>query len=872
MDNSGEPRASRTPAEGSVRRPRGEIAITTRTTRIVRAALFATLATTASCGWDPWKDPDALTRSGGEPTGGPGGPTGEDLEDPPILGQVHPGDTVGEIEVGAPSVEAFVLRATLPLPKGFYLEDQGGVPFKIVDADGQAVFSQVSTLSRWPDPADGADVVEISARVRRPEGAAPGARLRYRVVYSPHTAQGCESASSVTNLLATPNAVLLRARDVFGNLYTTDLFAEARTNGVSLRQLKRGRALAQVATHQVLRPEEHVAGPQGTLPHLMGAHAYLTRYAQEGFVSLDLRIHNGFSGADLSTTDDDPVGKLYFDALELVVPAGFEVLSAFSDPFLGDPRVEGATRVYPIVAPIDGGALHMMPKLAQFERRLAIASAGSQAAALATLREETLGFCRAGANTDDLAYFSWWNPATARFFAQRHALPSLAPATPEGVRASLATNFANRVAQLASGSAGSFPIESANLGWAHPWGISVGGMVSGSEIYIFDGVDVAWSASTEGYRLAQLALRQNTDRQPNVLFNRDGSHTREAQWVVHGAGGDFLPIWWYNAPLLWCSDPFGYNASPTFQVDAVAAAGKQPWYEWELASFEPHDFQHLVRYTRMAKTLAWLGGDALAIDDLRAQAEGFRLGYSTYRQDLYGNLISTGMRIMQNYVANYPNQGICFGRGEGWGIDAMTCAYAFGDDGWRAEAKPWFDAIVDLVEDGQTECTGVIQATPLWNVFGAQYRCRQSIESAIASSALVGIRESVLEDVDEASADRLDAVLRGEFYAMISAPVWSTTHNGPWAMMGVGPFDMVQPPFCSYLPDDGNYGWADHYQCWSSFAFGYELTQDPLFLEKARQMTGQASLTAAMTSAPLDNWQNKAALLQLVQRLADEQP
>jgi hypothetical protein len=585
-----------------------------------------------------------------------------------------------------------------------------------------------------------------------------------------------------------------------------------------------------------------------------------------------LRVHNAFSGRDTATTDDNPLGKVYFDALELSVPAGWVVLEATDNPWAGPCLTVDGRATKQLVRPIQSGALHVMPALAQFERRIVIARAGTEARAAAFLREEGLAFCREGTSSTGLEYFSWWNPGIGRWFSQRHPLPSLGVDREPSLRAQLAGQWNALFTQVTTGAAGLFPIESANLGWAHPFGIEQGGMVSGSEIYIYDGIDVAQAASVEGVRAAQLRLRMYTDRQPNVLFNEDGNPARWGEWVVHAPAGNFLPVWWYNAPMLWASDPFGYNHAPTHQVTAVQTAGRQPWYEAQLASFEPIDWQHLVRYTRSAKVCLWLDNDTLAKEDLRAQAEGFLFGYSTLPQDLYGNIIPTGMLAMKNYVQGYPGLGLAFGRGESWGLDAVLCAYSTAGDAWRAELQPWVHDLVGMLERGQSTCSGVIQSSPQYNVFDSQYRCRQSIEAAIMENALTGLRETVIEGTDAALESRLNEVLRRAYYAMVSPYVWSDVHHGPWAMMATGPFDMAQAPFCNSIPLDGNYGFADHYQPWSSLAYAYELTHDELFLQKASQMLGDLDFISTLNANPIENWQNRAALIQLAQTLAPPAP
>ncbi len=800
---------------------------------------------------------------------GPGSGSGVVEEPPPpTLGDLaEVGDLVGLFEVTLPAVTPFVLHGTMPVPPRAHVDPPTGVPFQLRGPDGVVFAAQIETVTRWPNSDDGADVVEILARVDRPAGLAPGARTSYQVMYQPHGAGQCHPSVHVENLLAQEGAIVLSTRDVFGNEYRTDVLTDARSGTGSARTLKSGRVAEEVATHEVLRPVTPTTGPQATLPHLMGVHSYLTRYSSEDYVTLDLRVHAAFSGLDPSTSDDDPLGKVYFDALEISVPAGWTVLESTENPYSGPcTTADGRTRKA-LVRPIAGGALHVMPALSQFERRLVIARVGSEARALSALREEGLAFCREGTSRDGLELFSWWNGEFGRWFSQRHPLPSLGHENEASLRQTLVSGWTSLQNQVTSGAAGTYPIESGNLGWAHPFGIQHGGMVSGAEIFLYDGADVAQVASVEGLRAAQLRLRMYTDRQPNVMFNADGRHARWSEWVVHAPGGEFLPVWWYNAPMLWASDPFGYGEASTHQTTAVAAQGRAPAYEADLEGYQPVDWQHLVRYTRSAKVCLWLDNDTLAKEDLRAQAEGFLFGYSNLPQDLYGNIISTGMLSMTNYVEVDPGMGLCFGRGESWGLDAVLCAYSTAEEPWRRALVPWARDLVSMLERGQSSCSGVIQATPQYNVFDSQYRCRQSIEAAIMENALVGLRETVFEGEDEAVEGRLNEVLRRAFYAMVSPYVWSDTHHGPWAMMAVGLFDMSEPPFCTSIPADGNYGFADHYQSWSSLAYAYELTHDPLFLSKAQEMLGSTNLTADLNADPITNWQNRAALIQLMQSL-----
>ena len=178
--------------------------------------------------------------------------------------------------------------------------------------------------------------------------------------------------------------------------------------------------------------------------------------------------------------------------------------------------------MWPIVMPLAGGQMHVMPAMSQFHRRLAVVKTGFEQRAWSHLTEEGLAFVRPGVSSTGMALYSWWNPVTARYFPQRQRLPSLDFMGLDTLRAEDQGHLDARLAQVATGSPGGWPAQSPGLGWAHPWGTSDGGMVSGEEIFLFEGVSTACASSTAGYRLHQLMHRMYTDRQCNVLFDKDG--------------------------------------------------------------------------------------------------------------------------------------------------------------------------------------------------------------------------------------------------------------------------------------------------------------------------------------------------------------
>jgi hypothetical protein len=768
---------------------------------------------------------------------------------------------LAQLELAAPGQPDFILRGTLPVPPGTYPRPDGLVPFRLRDADGSLVATQVEPVAWYPDLSKGCDVVEVLAHVHLPLGVNAGDFVRYDVVDAPDASVPIALDDDVRALLTTPGAVKLRARDVFGHLYELDVL---HGQGGS-RNLRRGSLVVENRHSGVMTPVNPVNGTTGTLPHLMAVQAYARAWRGEQTLSLDLRVHNGVVDLDPSTALDDPMASLYFDRLELVVPEGWMVMCDLTDPFLGPNDYQSGQTVRTLVRPNAGGEPHVMEQKAQLHRRVVLTKIGNVTRARTILKDYGLAFPVRGLNAQGERYHSWWNPDTARYFPQRQRMPDLDHLGKPAVRANLASSFYEFEFYLANGtSLNNYPLEFPALGWAHPWGVQYGGMTSGTEISLYDGVDVAYGASNEGYRFHQLKHRMYTERMPDVMFNLDGEPTRLAQWVVQGPNFPYVHMLFYQG-ILFGNDPFGFADAPTFQVDFVQQNGAQPPYEGDLLAFEPIDLQHLVRYLNSAKVLAWLGNDSLAKDDLRMQAEISRLSYHMYPTEPSGNAIVSGMLTARWFVDAHPGVGFSFGRGHGWMVDAMSCAYAFGSPAWRAEARPWFDDVVDLVGDAQILCSGFIQAEENDKWLSGAHRARQSIEQAIVEHALWGVLETVHMGVDPARELELSLIISRSAYGMISYPAWDPSGKAPWSILAVGPLDVNQPAYCGYLPGHGSDWGLDKYQIWNSFAYGYKITADPLFLQRALECSGGSDLNGMMEAWGLSNLENRAALLALSQ-------
>ena len=810
--------------------------------------------------------------SGGGEAGGPAGaPT------PPDLGEnmtvdFEEGDTVARFELAAPSVASFVFRATLPVPRGFLVDGQVVSPLFLRNGDGVSVPAQVEVVSRYANPADGADVVEVLARVARPAGASPGDRIVYEAVWRPH-APGAHSLSDdvvdlVTPLVGEERTLVLRTTDVFGHRYEADLLKDLRAGDpLELRTCRDGRYARQVRTHENLEPVVPVGGATGTLPHLMGVHTYLTTWSDADFVSIDLRLHNGHDGGDPSTDADDPMGKLYFEELELVVPDGWTLHQAFDDPTLGATYLDGGSRVTELIAPTGDGSMHVFPLQQLMHRRLVLCRPGAEAEALATLREENLGFCR-DEDIDGRRLLSWWNPGTARYFAQSLPLPRLDSwKSAADARTWLDGQFVAARDALEGGGTGPFPIDYPNLGWAHPWGLPYGGFHGGTEIFFWDGVRTAWAASTEGYRRFQIKHRMYTERHRTALYDRHGDEYQLEDWLVEGAGETYLMTWMWLTPYLPMADVHGFTQAPTFQVEAVEAQGRVPAYEDDLLAFDPVDLEHLTRVTTQAKALVWLGNDALAKDDLRLQAELARGSYSLYPQDENGAAIATGQRRDRDHIDEYPNTGYDTNRAEGWIVDAAAAYYRLAEPAWRDEARYWFEDLLVTMERGQSSCTGALMSKPNWTYFGGQYRIIQSISECILQNGIYGMRASVYEGRDAAITGRIDDVLRSSCETMASSLTWNPVDQCPYMSVAVGPHDLTLPGYCGNTPPDGTFG-KDAYQSWNMLTIGYRLTGGQNFLNRAAMMAGGTLNEASVISdATLGTIENRAGILGLMQQL-----
>jgi hypothetical protein len=806
----------------------------------------------------------------------PGGGTGGSQSAPTAVGTAY-----GEFELLAPQASSFLLRGTLPVVPGTYPRSDGQNPFAVLDYDGTAKACQVEIVSRYADFANnGADVVELVVQVRRNPNVNPGTRVTYEIVvgYTPATVPpaSAEVASlingpvnimnSVVGLLSDSTSIEIATRDVFGHRYSV---RPLETTG-GIEQKRYGDLTAEVRTYGVMLPDSPVSGTTGTLPHLMGVHAYVRTYSNEHVVSLDLRVNNAADGWDGSDPSDDANARVYWDSLDLVVPTGWVGVASFEDPYWGTlaPVQSGGKATYRVVEPLAQNKLHTLPEKYQFHRRLALCPAGFESRARAILSLEGLGFCRRGTNSDGDPYFSWWNTSTARYFPQSFLLPSLDHLGQNSMLAQLESELNSLQNKVKNGNGtGNYPVKVPNLGWAHPYGVEYGGMTGGDEIYVSQGIRAAYAASAAGVRHLMLWHRMHTDRHSNVLWHKNGGPTRTEYWLKGNPGNQYIGFEFYMK-VLGSKDPFGYKSAPLFQVQAVASQNRDPFYESQLLAFEPHDQQHLIRATHSPKAIAWLTNDSLAKDDLQMQAEIVNMSYNLHGSNSANSLVQTGMAWDRQYVNTYPGAGFRFGRGEGWAIDVVNAAYATGSPDFRARYDPWYDGLRDLIVDGQATCSGFLQSNISPKFLNGLYRARQNVEQAILENAIRGMVETVYRHDDVMSLTMLEDVLEKSYYSWFSIMSWSTSMNGPWAKAAVGPLDESLPPWCNFLPaTGGTTTWVDTYQLWGSMAYANWMTADPIFLTRSSDMLGGggSNLITKLENQGTNNLYNRASLLALVQ-------
>jgi hypothetical protein len=785
--------------------------------------------------------------------------------------------TVARLDLTAPTVSPFVLRACVPIPKGIYPRADGRSPFSIrfPGKTERNVPAQVEIVSRYPTGE--ADVIEVVARGEFDAEVHAGARVTCALLYretlpeasdeEPSPAQPAISAA-VKSLLdpARRGPIFLRTRDVFGNSYVAELNGNPKGLGFgAVKPLASGRWIARERRSSVLAPVAGRPSQGPPLPHLMGVQAYFTADAVDDAVMLDLRVHNGLASGNREATPlESPLGIVYWTSLELVLPKGWEAVPDVRDPFFGESYDDGEYRVVPLVKPNASGALHMMGPQAQMERRLALVPSGKLALAHAKLAFEGLAFPISAAEL-----WSWSNPETARYFPQRTALASVdflkrgALAGKNAARAADTAALTELKAGLESGAARGYYVEAKVMGWAHPWFIKEQGGVGGEGIATVEGHYAAQSGSKDGVAYLSLLHRMNVCRQPEAVYDATGEIVGYERWL--GADGK-IPFDYrtHGGIVLPCFRlPMQYGAPASDQVREVVKRGLRPAYDQgnpfekdgavpsrndALLAWWPHDDQHLVRYTKNTKALVWLSNDALAKDDLRLSAELFRLMFHESPHVPVDWSPGLTLYLWESVVQKYPHGGLPLGREHAWGIDAMCAAYSLADDAWRARERPWFERVSKLLVQG-AQPSGLIQRSLNERFLGhTKYCAAQCFECLFLVHAMRCLNESVFRGVDEPRRVALEKLALRTVEYLFFGPPWQRIPSdwqpdpshptlffqGPRQGIAVSMNDERATPVFSdasrwgpnYLPADGLGGGVEIVTIWPALEYGARITED----------------------------------------------
>lgn len=789
-----------------------------------------------------------------------------DVQSIPAPGATPPGarraNALARFELAAPQRSPFILHGTIPLPPNTLVPDRGTTVFGIVShAPGNPVVpAQIDVVSRAPDGTP--DVIELSAEVELDPAQKPGARVRFDVVpMQADLAPGPSAPSPAMKLFArdgdTP--VLLRTRDVFGNVYEVDLRGMRGAPGFGSRRiLRNGPARRLMRTHGTLVPVDRSEAGGDPLLHMMGVHAYWTLRTGDERVSLDLRVHNGAtSGSRPPHTLELPTGIIYWDRLELVLPEEWTVTPLFQDPFFGKPRVENGQTVVPIVGALPDGELHCMGPQAQFERRLILQPRAS-AQAHARPRLEGLAFCVEG---KDL--YSWQNPRTARYFAGRGLLATWGAYSSDGqrgrraLRADLAEESEGYKRVLATGSPNGRDVVASVMGWAHPWFPKAQGTTGGGGIQLYEGERTAAAASVHGYLSSLAVHRMNVCRQSEAAYDAKGDAVGYAQWADEKGNTPFdfrtngnmvapgfkLPKDGGPAPSPHVGEVYLRGLRPPYDMGSPhVRGGEMPGRDDNLLSWSPHDGQHMVRYTKNTKALVWLGNDAMAADDLRLSAELFRLMLHEGHHGRAGWTGGVSLAAYERHAREHPHEGAWVGRDQAWGIDAFCAAYSIADPAWRRKSAPWLARVARFLLDAATP-GGIIQRNGNSKILGHdRYDAAQTYESLFLLHALRCLRESVLRGVAAELNAELEALYLKTIDYLYFGPIWSELpgraqgsdkpFSGPRKTFPVALRDGYDaPPFsdterwgAGYLPEALNGGVETTYG-WSALAYAAQLSQ-----------------------------------------------
>jgi hypothetical protein len=705
----------------------------------------------------------------------------------------------------------YVVKLTLPVPKGTFIPPTTTLPLAIVGLDGRTLRTNVDAVSFYPNAAvDGADVVELQARIRNPQRLTTEVDLEI-VQVDQHRVRPRIDQDVLDTLLN--DRVRLVAEDVFGNTYSASL---GRVSGRDFDITKYGPAQLELVKYTHLEPEQF-AGPEA-LERLLGVHAVWKVWDRDKAIGLDLHIHNGESGLE----DNAPNATVYFKSLELWIPDTHALLHKDQDPSLGMVTFDGGFRKYELIKPLEDGKMNAIRQRGALLRRFAITPANILRRAESYVNNRNMAFCKEGEGL-----WSWWS--VGNWATTGIKLPPM-PYAEQIARDYYSERYESIRESLRTGEAGEWGYQTPALGYAKPWGVQYQGMTGGEGITFVDGTLVAQAASIDGYNTWDLEFRMNLDRMPVGIWNLGGKHTEFDQWVQEGPNGTYIPSTFYHRPPA-NNDMFGFSDADETHVNYVEANGLVPDYQEELFGFMSHDLQHYSRWTRTMRPLIWLGNDTVA--KLMSQAAGniAKMSCIPHYNSAGGYLQGFSMLRFSQLPADL---GGMFGRDGGWMIDAINMYYAVAPTGWRQRTlDDWYRFAIDTIDHVQVPCNGATMGNDTAGILDNKYRSAQTNETSILMNGLHSALTRVFDGVDEDMTEKTKVIIQR---AVDGLRYWASRaeNEGPRFQVAVTTLDS-QTVFCTAeeLPDDGYNEVHELTLSWQSWAVAYLWTGDETFMQKA---------------------------------------
>jgi hypothetical protein len=757
--------------------------------------------------------------------------------------------TVSKIRHTIGTKSEYVLKATLPVPKGTYPRTDGKEPLSVLDPFGNPFPTSVHAVSWYPNKAaDGADVVELQIQFKVAGNQTSGQEVILDVVEDPHPFKRLKIDRIARQAIASPMKVV--AHDVHGNRYHARISLRHRKKNKA-RYTKIGRGSLQIETYIDMTPVDPTAS--NVLEKLLGVKAIFTLWHNEKAISLDLYLHNGHSGLN---GNKRPNHNVYFDSLELWVPTGWNVVHKYNETSHGGYRTEKKYEKHTLVKPLSGGKMHVVRQQAHIVRRMVLAPFGEEQDGQFYAEDNTLGFC-----THSQGLWSWWT--LGGFQSQATHLP-WAPHIEPLVKSKNSFWFNDMKDALANGT----PINGSPngvLGWAHPYGPNYGGVTGGTEIDMYPGWLVTQAASLAGYRKHDVYMRANTDRQHQVIINENGEHTKLSDWVIDGPTGRYFPGHFYQTPFNTNgNDIFGFKTANASHDTFVKNNNLLPPYNNALLAYKPYDLQHYIRYTRSLKFLVWMGNDPIAKHLLKGAAEIARLSLKDVPNDENGNAQGFSLYSLRRSATFNPNKANVFGRDHGWCVDTMAAAYSISGNVWRNEALPWFQEVSDVIKMIQGGCNGMLKSHFGSKILNGRYRGQQIFELVIATNALLSVGNQVLDSVDDNRKMDVDNAIVAATDGMMSLAC-PNFQQAPKHIVATAPLgDFSQPMYCTWndLPPNGWSGKEATY-CFQLLAMAAGLTGNQVYMDKALNIAEGVNTWKPQHQTLLDwldsLWVNKAS-------------